>query len=95
MQIKYTLDAFASLTTLLNYIESKNTQGAGLRWLESYESFLTKELINIKRLSFCKNAVFNKLQLNCIYFNEWLIAISIHEDFILVEAFLHKSRIKD
>lgn len=95
MQIKYSLDAFASLTSLINYIESKNTKGAGFRWLERYEAFLTKELINIKRLSLCKNAVFNKLQLHCIYFNEWLIAISIHEDFILVEAFLHKSRIRD
>ncbi|HEY5464307.1 MAG TPA: hypothetical protein VIJ95_13685 [Hanamia sp.] len=95
MQIKYTIDAFASLTSLINFIESKNTQGAGLRWLDRYEEFLTKELINLKRLSLCKNAVFHKLNLHCIYFNEWLIAISIHEDFILVEALLHKSRIRD
>ena len=51
MQIKYTIDAFASLTSLINFIESKNTQGAGLRWLDRYEEFLTKELINLKRLS--------------------------------------------
>jgi len=43
------------------FIESKNTQGAGLRWLDRYEEFLTKELVNLKRLSLCKNAVFNKL----------------------------------
>jgi hypothetical protein len=95
MQIKYTLDAFASLTSLINFIESKNTQGAGLRWLERYEAFLLKTLVNVKRLSFCKNSVFKKLHLYCVYFNDWLIAISVHEDFILIEALLHKSRIRD
>jgi len=64
MQIKYTLDAFASLTSLLNFIESKNTQGAALRWLERY-------------------------------FHDWLIAVSVHVDFILIEALLHKSRIRN
>lgn len=95
MQVKYTLDAFASLTSLINFIESKNTQGAGLRWLEHYEAFLLKTLVNVKRLALCKNPVFKKLHLHCIYFNDWLIAISEHEDFILVEALLHKSRIRD
>jgi hypothetical protein len=95
MQIKYTLDAFASLTSLLNFIESKNTQGAALRRLERYEAFLLKTLVNVKRLTLCKNPVFKKLQLHCIYFNDWLIAVSVHDDFILVEALLHKSRIRD
>jgi hypothetical protein len=67
MQIKYTLDAFASLTSLLNFIESKNTQGAALRWLERYEAFLLKTLVNVKRLTLCKNPVFKKLQLHCIF----------------------------
>ena len=95
MQIKYTLDALASLTSLINFIESKNTQGAGLRWLGRYETFLLKTLANVKRLTLCKNSVLKKLHLHCIYFNDWLIAISVHEDFILVEALLHKSRIRD
>jgi hypothetical protein len=55
MQIKYTLDALASLTSLINFIESKNTQGAGLRWLGRYETFLLKTLVNVKRLTLCKN----------------------------------------
>jgi hypothetical protein len=52
-------------------------------------------LVNVKRLTLCKNPVFKKLQLHCIYFNDWLIAVSVHDDFILVEALLHKSRIRD
>ena len=30
-EIKYTRDAFASLTSLINFIEAKNTEDAGIR----------------------------------------------------------------
>lgn len=95
LKIRYTLDAFASLTSLINFIESKNTAGAGLRWLEHYEKFLSNALLDAKHKRFCNNESFRKLNLRCIYYNDWLIAFSFDEDFILIEALLHKSRIKD
>ena len=39
MNIDYTTEAFSSLIQLINYIESKNTQGAGVRWLTRFENF--------------------------------------------------------
>jgi hypothetical protein len=95
MRIKYSADAFATLTSLINYIESKNTAGAGLRWFHRYEIFLQKELVNLKHKRLCRNATFKKLNLRCLYFNDWLIAFSINENVILIEAILHKSRVKD
>ncbi|MEO8821134.1 MAG: hypothetical protein ABI267_04835 [Ginsengibacter sp.] len=50
-------------------------------------------MAKIKQL--CYNATFKKLNLRCVYFNDWLIAFSIDENFILIEAILHKSRITD
>jgi hypothetical protein len=35
------------------------------------------------------------LNLLCIYYNDWVIAFSIHSNFILIEALMHKSRISD
>lgn len=95
MQVKYTIDAFASLTNLINFIEGKNTAGAGVRWLNIYEQHLTKSFVNAKQKRLCRNETLRKLNLRCIYFNDWLIAFSIHKDFILIEALLHKSRITD
>ncbi len=46
MQINYTADAFNSLFQLVNYIETTNTAGAGVRWLNRYESFLQNKLLN-------------------------------------------------
>ncbi len=94
-EIKYTVDAFASLTSLVNFIEEKNTEGAGIRWLKRYEIFLKKALANAKQKRRCNNETFKKLHLSCIYFNDWVIAFSIHENFILIEALVHKSRITD
>lgn len=95
MQIDYTTEAFSSLIQLVNYIESKNTQGAGLRWLNRFEKFLIEKLYRPMQIKLCNNDVFNKLNLRCIYFNEWIIAFSIHENSVLTEALLHKSRIRD
>ena len=46
MQINYSGDAYYAIIELVNFIESKNTAGAGLRWLERYELFLQSAFIN-------------------------------------------------
>ncbi|MBC7890280.1 MAG: hypothetical protein H7Z13_20585 [Ferruginibacter sp.] len=95
MQVNYTKDAFITLTSLINFIEANNTIGAGLRWLNRYEAFLQKSLFKPAQIKLCPNFTFNTLQLRCIYFNEWVIAFSVHSGYILIEALLHKSRISD
>jgi hypothetical protein len=95
MQINYSIDAFTSLTSLINFIEINNTKGAGVRWLNRFEIFLEKSLFQPDRIKLCHNITLQLLQLRCIYFNDWLIAFSIHPNFILIEALLHKSRISD
>jgi len=95
MPISYTKDAFTTLIQLVNFIETSNTEGAGVRWLTRYESFIEKKLSNPLYIKLCYNQTFNKLNLRCIYFNDWLIAFSIHKDFTLIEVILHRSRIVD
>jgi len=91
MQVNYTTEAFASLSGLVNFIEDNNTENAGLRWLERFEHFLQTTLNNGQIIKLCNNATFNKLNLRCIYFNDWVVAFSIQPDYILTEALLHKS----
>ena len=91
MQIKYTIDAFTSLAQLINFIESKNTPGAGIRWLDQYEKHLEKVLINASQKKICHNATFNRLNLQCIYYKDWIVAFSIQENFILIEVLMQIS----
>lgn len=95
MQINYSADAFASLLQLINFIETKNTVGAGLRWLNKYEAFLQKSILNSAETKICHNQSFQKLKLHCLNYNDWTIAFSIHNNTVLIEALLHKSRITD
>jgi len=75
--------------------ETTNTKGAGIRWLNHYGAFLQSKFLHPEHIKLCLNSAFNKLNLRCVYFNDWLIAFSVQENFILVEAILHKSRISD
>lgn len=95
MQINYTSDALASLIQLINFIETKNTAGAGVRWLSRYEVFLQKSLLYPSQVKMCHNETFKKLELHCLNYNDWTIAFSVHQNYILIEALLHKSRITD
>ena len=95
MQINYTANAFGTLIQLVNYIESENTKGAGLCWLNRYELFLQKILIHPQQIKLCNNLTFNQLNLRCIYFNDWIIALSVSDDSVLIEALLHRSRLSD
>ena len=52
MQINYTTEAFESLLQLINYIESKNTKGAGLRWLQRLRPFCRKNCIHLLKSNF-------------------------------------------
>jgi len=95
MQINYTNEAFASLINLVNFVESKNTANAGMRWLSRFEAFLQETLFNPAKIKLCHNLAFNRLGLRCFYFNHRVVAFSVYKDFILIEALLHKSRISD
>lgn len=95
MQVNYTTEAFASLSGLVNFIEANNTKNAGLRWLNRFELFLQATLTNPTLIKPCNNLTFNLLNLRCIYFNDWVVAFSLQDDYVLIEALLHKSRITD
>lgn len=95
MKISYTNDAFESLANLVNFIEAHNTKGAGLRWLFKFEQQLKIKLSFPEIIGMCHNETFRNFELKCIYIKDWLIAFSVKGDAILIEAILHKSRIKD
>ncbi len=95
MEISYTNDAVESLTALVSFIEEQNTKGAGLRWLNKFELYLKETLKHHSVITLCNNDTLKQLNLKCINYNDWLIAFSSNKNNILIEAFIHKSRIKD
>jgi len=97
MQINYTVEAFSSLVRLINFIEQTNSEGAGGRWLDKFEIFIQVKLSAAAavKISLCNNLTFQKLNLRCLYYSDWVIAFSLSDDNVLIEALIHKSRITD
>lgn len=95
MEIRFSSNAYSSLVRVVNFIESKNTKGSGLRWASRFESFLLSSLIKPSEIKLCNNKTFRQLNLRCIYFNDWVVAFSCIENLVLIELILHKSRITD
>ena len=62
MEINYTNDAFSTLAQLVEFIESNNTKGAGLRWLSKFELFLNSNFKNFKQTKYCNNKTFHSLK---------------------------------
>lgn len=93
MQISYNIGAVGAIADLMRFIETKNTAGAGLRWLRKFENFLQDALVKPSSIRHCNNQTFYALGLRCLNFNDWVIAFSIHEDGVIIEAILHSSRI--
>ena len=58
MQISYTGSAFESLVDVVNYVESMNALGAGVRWLDRFETFLDNSLKTASTLKLCNNKTF-------------------------------------
>jgi hypothetical protein len=95
MQISYTGTAFESLSDVVNFVESKNTLGAGVRWLDKFEAFLIRSLSKPELINLCNNKTFHELGLRCLNYNDWVIAFSMNDEKILIEAILHSSRLRD
>jgi len=58
MRINYSEDAFETLSRIVNFVEEKNTLGAGLRWLEKFEDFLNLKLEHPEYIRPCNNYTF-------------------------------------
>lgn len=95
MKINYTKNAFEALNALVIFIEKENTKGAGTRWLDKFETFLIQSLNLQSVINLCHNKTLRQLHLKCLNYNDWVIAFSVKDTTVVIEAFLHKSRIND
>ena len=95
MEIKYSAKALVTLVKLINFIEKKNTPGAGLRWAEKYNTFIREKFDRADSIKLCNNKAFYVRQLRCIYYNDWVIAFEYNKDVIVIKALMHRSKIRN
>lgn len=84
-------EAWLTLNELAEFVESKNTLGAGNRYLNAFLEKINDALKNNAKYAICKYTEFTKLKLKCFLINDWVIAYQETETSLIVRAIIHGS----
>ena len=82
-------EAWYTLKELAEFVESKNTLGAGNRYLHAFLIKIKEALKSNAKYVVCKYPEFAKLQLKCFVINDWVIAYEETNDILIVKAIVH------
>jgi hypothetical protein len=90
MKIKVAEQAKLTLFELEKFVETKNTKGAGKRFLKRFIEKVKAQL-STTNYSICKHKKFAALKLKCFFINDWVIAFETVNDEIIVRVIIHGS----
>ncbi len=74
LNLEISKEAWFTLNELAEFVESKNTLGAGNRYLNAFLVKINDGLKNNAKYAICKYPEFAKLKLKCFVINDWVIA---------------------
>ena len=90
-KLEISKEAWDTLNELAEFVESKNTLGAGNRYLNSFLIKIKNALKSHAKYAVCKYPEFAKLQLKCFIINDWVIAFETIEEQIIIRVIIHGS----
>ncbi|MCX6187070.1 MAG: type II toxin-antitoxin system RelE/ParE family toxin [Bacteroidetes bacterium] len=88
-KLEISKEAWDTLNELAEFVESKNTLGAGNRYLNSFLIKIKDALKSHAKYAVCKYPEFAKLELKCLIINDWVIAYQESKDILIVKAIIH------
>jgi hypothetical protein len=59
------------------YIESLNTSGSGVRWMETIEHEIREIALSRAKFAICRNPSLAKFKYRCVSYKGWVIAFRI------------------
>ena len=90
MKIKLSEEARLTLVELKSFVESKNTKGAGRRFIKRFSEKI-KAALSTSNYAICKHKKFAALKLKCFYINDWVIAFETKDKQIIIRVIIHGS----
>lgn len=82
-------EAWSTLNELAEFVESKNSFGAGNRYLNAFLIKIKNALKSHAEYAVCKYPEFAKLGLKCFIIKDWVIAYQASKDTIIVKTIIH------
>ena len=89
MIIEIKAPAMQTLERIAGWVESKNTEGSGSRFLTKFYDFIASQANSISSLPLCKFPDFNKRNLICLFYNDWVIVCKSEKDKITIHLIIH------
>jgi hypothetical protein len=89
LNLEISKEAWFTLNELAEFVESKNTLGAGNRYLNAFLVKINDALKNNAKYAICKYPEFAKLKLKCFVINDWVIAYQETNNRLIIRAIVH------
>ena len=90
LPIKLSDTAQATLTSVINYIDSINTIGAGEKWYNRFKKKLLRYTF-AKKYPLCRIKDFAVNGYSCISINDWVIIFKIENDTFTIQYIIYGS----
>ncbi len=89
MKLLISSEAAKSIKAVINFIESQNTTGSGIRWFRKLEKYLRRIIQVTPSLPLCKYPPFSEKKLHCIVYKDWIIAFKNRGNNCVIIAFVY------
>lgn len=91
MKIIFSETSTLTLRLLAQFVESKNTQGSGKRYVNKFLQFISNTLNSFSKHAICKHKQFALNNWSCFFYKDFVIVYSIISDKIVIHIIIHGS----
>jgi len=91
MKIIFSETSTLTLRSLAQFVESKNTQGSGKRYVYKFLQFISITLNSFSKHAICKHKQFALNSWRCFFYKDFVIVYSIISDKIFIHVIVHGS----
>lgn len=84
MRARFSLEAKETLRILEDFVDTKNTQGAGKRFVKKFKAELKKYIQPHTTYKLCNNSYLADEGFSCISINNWIVVFKIEKNTFFV-----------
>ena len=92
-EIEISPGAEKTLLRLVKWFEQQNTPGGGTRFLNNFIRHLYRLRKGYPFYSPCANRILKLKGLRCARYRDWIIAIQLGTDTMIIQAIIHKRQL--
>jgi predicted RNA-binding protein with EMAP domain len=94
MKVEISEDALHTLKEISDFVESKNTKGAGKRWLLKFKKKIKEYAKQNVKYKYCDDETLFELKFSCLLIGNWIIVFNIENNCFKIYQLIHGSLIK-